>query len=125
MSWHGALHNIAPVFAFVSVVAACLVFARRFAAQGQRRWVACSVTTAVATVAPDALFGTDWFYVSLGIATVLGFGWASAVAARLMKELPERSAQSDAWIVTAPRRPIPGSRSPGAELTAGQPARRS
>jgi hypothetical protein len=31
LSWHGTLHAVAPVVGFLSLIAACFVFARRFA----------------------------------------------------------------------------------------------
>src|SRR5215207_8820287 len=37
-SWHGAVHAVAPVLASLALVAACVVFARRFAALRQRGW---------------------------------------------------------------------------------------
>jgi hypothetical protein len=36
LSWHGILHEVGFIVAFLSCMAACLVFARRFAAR--RQW---------------------------------------------------------------------------------------
>ncbi|MPZ96334.1 MAG: DUF998 domain-containing protein [Propionibacteriales bacterium] len=44
-SWHAILHNIAPAVAFLALIAACFVFARRFAQRGQRGWAAYSAAT--------------------------------------------------------------------------------
>jgi hypothetical protein len=88
LSWHGTLHAVAPVLASVALVAACLVFARRFAARGQRGWAAACVAVAVASLVPDAFLNHDWFYVILGVAVALGLGWASLMAARLLAETP-------------------------------------
>jgi uncharacterized membrane protein YhaH (DUF805 family) len=88
LSWHGTLHAVAPVLASVALVAACLVFARRFAARGQRGWAAACVVVAVASLVPDAFLNHDWFYVILGVAVALGLGWASLMAARLLAETP-------------------------------------
>jgi hypothetical protein len=35
-SWHGALHDLYTLTAFVALGAACFVFGRRFAARGER-----------------------------------------------------------------------------------------
>jgi uncharacterized membrane protein YhaH (DUF805 family) len=88
LSWHGTVHSIAPALASVALIAACLVFARRFAARGQRGWAAVCVAVAVASLAPDAFLNHDWFYVILGAAVTLGLGWSSLVAARLLAETP-------------------------------------
>jgi Protein of unknown function (DUF998) len=88
LSWHGTLHSVAPVLASVALIAACLVFARRFAARGQRGWAAVCVAVAVASLVPDAFLNHDWFYVVLGAAVALGLGWASLMAGRLLAEAP-------------------------------------
>ncbi|MFI0408554.1 DUF998 domain-containing protein [Actinomadura sp. 3N508] len=43
VSWHGMLHNLAPVGMGLALSAACLVFARRFAREGRRGWTIYSV----------------------------------------------------------------------------------
>jgi hypothetical protein len=88
LSWHGTLHNVAPVLASLALIAACLVFARRFAARGQRGWAAVCVAVAAASLVPDAFLNHDWFYVILGVAVAVGLGWASLMAARLLAETP-------------------------------------
>jgi uncharacterized membrane protein YhaH (DUF805 family) len=88
MSWHGALHSVAPVLASLALVAACLVFARRFAAEGRRGWAAASLAVAVIDLVPAAFSGHDLFFVALGVAVTVGLGWLSVLAARLRAELP-------------------------------------
>ena len=103
ISWHGLLHFVAGAVGFLALISACLVFARRFAALGQRRWAAYSAATGVLFFA--AFFGiaagphqegahvgfVDAVFVNLAftIAVVLGWAWLSAMAARLMTELPD------------------------------------
>lgn len=90
MSWHGLLHFITGSVAFLSLIAACFVFARRFAALGQRGWAAYSVATGVLFFA--AFFGIATgsggaaINVAFALAVVLGWAWISAVMARLRKE---------------------------------------
>lgn len=101
ISWHGLLHFVAGAIGFLALISACFVFARRFAALGQRGWAAYSVATGVVFFA--AFFGiaagphqegahvgfVDAAFVNLAftIAVVLGWAWISAMAARLITEL--------------------------------------
>jgi Protein of unknown function (DUF998) len=88
LSWHGAVHSVAPVLASLSLGAACLVSARRFATLGQRGWAGYCLATAVVGLAPNAFFNHDLFYVVLGITVALGLIWASVMAVRLLAEVP-------------------------------------
>jgi hypothetical protein len=86
VSWHGALHSVAPVLASLALVAACLVFARRFAVEGRRGWTAASLAVAVIDLVPAAFSGHDLFFVAMGVSVSVGLGWLSALAARLRAE---------------------------------------
>ena len=88
LSWHGLLHAFAPVTGFLALIAACFVVARRFAALGQRGWAAYSVANGVVVLALSAWPNPGLDFVPLWIATALGFGWASVMAARLMRYEP-------------------------------------
>jgi hypothetical protein len=85
-TWHGVLHNIAPAVAFLALAVACLVFARRFAARKRYGWTAYSIATCVALFVPDLFLTHRYFYVVLALAAVVGWGWASAVCARLARD---------------------------------------
>lgn len=83
-SWHGILHPIAPAVAGIAVVAACLVFARRFAALGERGWATYSlVTPVVYLVAAFASFPAGDFRLMLA-GGILAWSWISVVAAKLL-----------------------------------------
>jgi hypothetical protein len=91
ISWHGLLHFITGAVAFLSLIAACLVFARRFAAFRQPGWAAYSAATGAVFFAAffgiasgSGLTGTN---VAFAIAVVLGWAWISAVMWRLRKEV--------------------------------------
>jgi hypothetical protein len=89
VSWHGILHFVAGGIAFLALIAACIVFSRRFAALGERGWSAFSLVTGV------------FFFVSFGLvaafpgqavtnllltaAVVLGWTWFSLLAARTIR----------------------------------------
>jgi hypothetical protein len=86
LSWHGILHTFAPVVAGIAIVAACFVFARRFARQGERGWAWYSVTAAVGyLVLGFAAFPAEDFRWMLA-GGILVWSWASVVALRLLTE---------------------------------------
>lgn len=86
LSWHGALHAVAPAVGGVAIVAACFVLARRFAGLGQPGWVAYSVATPVVyLVLAFASFPADDFRLMLAGGAVAWL-WASVIAARLVRE---------------------------------------
>jgi hypothetical protein len=86
---------------FNGMIVGCLVFARRFAALGQRGWVAAGVATSVAVVALTWWPDLDGISVRLVIAQAILYGFVGAVAARLMAGLPAASGP-----VTARAQPI-------------------
>lgn len=86
LSWHGALHMVGPLVAGIAMVAACFVFARRFARLGHRGWVAYSVVVAVLYLALGfAAFPAEDFRLLLA-GGILIWSWASAVALGLLRE---------------------------------------
>ena len=93
ISWHGIMHFISGGIGFLALIAACFVFARRYAALRQRRWAAYSVATGVLFFA--AFFGIAsgskgaGVSVAFAVAVVLGWAWISAMVARLRTELPD------------------------------------
>lgn len=96
LSWHAILHAFAPPLALLSLIAACFVFARRFAALSRRGWAVYSAATGVALLAILAWPSQDTVSVQLAIAVTLGLGWAAAVTARLLSELPAAPRPIDA-----------------------------
>ena len=95
ISWHGLLHFICGVIGFLGLIAACFVFARRFAARRQRGWAAYCVATGVIYLAAFAgiAVGSNSVGVimtvvilAFSVAVVLGWAWVSAMAAKLLSE---------------------------------------
>ncbi|MFD4295446.1 DUF998 domain-containing protein [Rhodococcus sp. NPDC058532] len=82
---HGVLHSIAPVVAFLALIAASIVLARRYFRAGRRAWGGYSAVVGVALLAPDLLLGRDGFSLALAAAAVVGWTWVSAVAADLLR----------------------------------------
>ncbi len=88
MSWHGMLHAGAPVLGFLALSLACFVFARRSLGRRERGWAAFSIFTGVAIQVLGAIPNLNMNFIPLWVAMVLGFGWASAQAVRLLPRPP-------------------------------------
>lgn len=92
VSWHGALHMVASMVTFLSLIAACGVFARLFASLGHRGPAAYAAGTALCYVAVSAGFfsssGQGWIVVALHAAVVLGWAWISTTAGWLRSAHP-------------------------------------
>ena len=95
VSWHGLLHFICGGIGFLGLIAACFVFARRFAARRQRGWVAYCVATGVIYLAAFAGIAvgsnsvgviTTVVILAFSVAVVLGWAWVSAVSVKLLSE---------------------------------------
>lgn len=84
LSWHALLHAVAPPLAFLALVVACLVFARRFAGEGSRGWAAYSVGTAVVAF----VLAAPATSVGLFAGVVIGWAWVSSLAWRFLREPP-------------------------------------
>jgi len=95
VSWHGLLHFICGGIGFLGLIAACFVFARRFAARRQRGWVAYCVATGVIYLVAFAGIAvgsnsvgviTTVVILAFSVAVVLGWAWVSTMAAKLLSE---------------------------------------
>lgn len=89
MSTTGALHMAAFLVSFLSLIAACFVFARRFAGAGRHGWAHYSVVTAVLAPALVAagMANPAFAGVIVGGAGLVLFGWLSLVAFAFQGEL--------------------------------------
>jgi Protein of unknown function (DUF998) len=96
LSWHGVLHEVGFVVALVSWTAACFVLVRRFVALKQWGWVAACVATPLAVLVLASWPDTDSLSLRLVLATAIQFGFLAAVAARLMRGLPDAAVASPA-----------------------------
>lgn len=93
MTWHGTLHAVAPPLSFAALILACALFARRFAAGQERGWAWYSAVTSALALVLAAWPDTDGASVRLALAIAVGFGWMTALAIRLDKELRSRNPQ--------------------------------
>ena len=88
VSWHGLLHFVSGGVGFLSLIAGCFVFARRYAAGGERAWAAYSVATGVvfflAFAGIAAGSGNSWTILGFWIGVVLAWSWITAMAVRLI-----------------------------------------
>jgi hypothetical protein len=85
VSWHGLMHFVCAAIGFLCLIAACFVFARRFAALRQRGWAAYSVATGAVFFAGffgvAAGSGNSWTILGFWIAVVLAWAWITVMAA--------------------------------------------
>jgi hypothetical protein len=106
VSWHGMLHIVFGGVGFLGLIAAYFVFARRFAALGERGWARFSAATGVIYFA--AFFGIaagsqqggtvlTLVVLAFTVAVVLAWAWISAVAARLLRGWKGRKRDSGAY----------------------------
>src|SRR5437016_4639649 len=90
LSWHGLGHLIVGSVAFFALIAACFVFARRFAAQRRRGWATYSAVTGVLFFI--ALVGLSsghlWMNSAFVFTTLNALVWVSVMAAKLLIEQP-------------------------------------
>lgn len=87
-STHSVLHGVGAGLAFVGMALACLVFARRFGARGERGWVAASIVTAVGAVA-IASYPSSWTSIQLVVASAILFAYLTALVIRARRGLPD------------------------------------
>ena len=86
MSWHAPLHLAGFAIGFTALVAACVVFARRYWKLGQRSWAIYCIATGVIVAACFAIVmgGLTQNLIPLWFALVVGWVWASVMPARLL-----------------------------------------
>lgn len=88
MSGHAALHSVAFFTAFICLIVASIVFARRFASQGERGWsiycIASCILAPVLIILGSSI-GT-WIGVIMGSAGIVAFGWVSLLSVKLRAE---------------------------------------
>ncbi|MET0864335.1 MAG: DUF998 domain-containing protein [Nakamurella sp.] len=84
LSWHGLLHAVAPPLAFLALVAACLVVARRLVVEGRpvAVWGTRILAVSCFLLAVPVGGATGW---RLFIAVAAGFGWVAWFAADLLR----------------------------------------
>ena len=87
LSLHAVLHGVGFTIAFLSVSGACLVFARRFFAAGDRGWATYSIATAAIGTGLSMIPGQDGASVRYFIASVLVLAWVSALAIKVGGEV--------------------------------------
>jgi hypothetical protein len=84
VSWHGIIHSMAPAIAGLAGLAGYVVFARRFAADGERGWLVWTVATPLAILACNAIgFGAGDFRVNLA-GQLIGAVWTTSVYVKLL-----------------------------------------
>jgi hypothetical protein len=92
LSWHGWCHFVIAGLAFLALIIACFVAARRFAAGRKRGWAAYSAATGIvffaawlSLMASSGRHGTTATRCAAG---VLGWVWLSTTAGQLLADQP-------------------------------------
>jgi hypothetical protein len=82
-SWHGPLHFVAGGIGFFGLIAACFVFARRFAIRRESRWVTYSIATGLLFLAAFMCIASGakqpWVVPAFTAAVVLSWTWLTAL----------------------------------------------
>ena len=79
ISWHGHLHTVAFAVGMSSLVAACVVWSRRFAAYGRLGWARSTMLVAAAFLALAGVGIATFDFRVVTVAIAIGWGWASAL----------------------------------------------
>jgi hypothetical membrane protein len=79
MSWHATLHALGPALAFLALILASLLLARRFGLHGRHWWARYSAATGAICLVLSAWPDTGSAGVRLFLATVVGSAWVTAL----------------------------------------------
>ncbi|MEO3821496.1 DUF998 domain-containing protein [Plantactinospora sp. B24E8] len=88
LSTHGAVHMFGGMIGYLALCAAFIVFARRFSAQGRRRWALASRIVPVVVIA--GFVGSSASVLVFFMGAALGLVWLTATTARLAITTPTR-----------------------------------
>ncbi len=85
ISWHGMLHIVCGQVAFLALIAACWVLARRFAASGRRGWAVYSRLSGIGFLAGIAVSatGSRAGVAAFGLGVAAGLTWMTLLALHL------------------------------------------
>ncbi|MBB5079353.1 DUF998 domain-containing protein [Nonomuraea endophytica] len=90
ITWHGMLHFVAGGVGFLCMIAACLLHARRHAAERRTGWAIFSALTGVLFLAAFAGIASGnasaLVNVAFALAVLLSWSWISATALRFLRE---------------------------------------
>jgi hypothetical protein len=91
ISGHGLLHFVFGGSGFLGLIAACFVFARRFATLKERNWQVFSLTTGVVFFAGffgiASGSGNSWTILGFWIALLLAWSWIALLSTRLITSI--------------------------------------
>jgi hypothetical protein len=91
ISWHGMVHFFVGTIGFIGFIATCIIFARRFGAEGRRGWSIASWATGVfflgafIGIASGSKGPTSLWFLA---AVTAGFVWLSLALAQVRASAP-------------------------------------
>ena len=89
VSWHGMLHLVSGALGFLCLIAACLVIARRFAADRRRGWALYSRATGVLFLVGFGCIASGanapWAVLAFTAAVVIAWTWLTALSLQLYR----------------------------------------
>jgi hypothetical membrane protein len=85
---HGMIHAFAPPLSFLSLIAACLVIARRFASEGLRRTALITRIVAAVCFVLSVPVGPG-FSIRLFLGVALAFAWLAWYALYLLRQIKD------------------------------------
>ncbi|MEU6325584.1 DUF998 domain-containing protein [Streptomyces sp. NPDC047009] len=95
ISWHGLLHLVTGALGFLCLIAACLVFARRFTRQQRRGWAVYSAVSGLLFLVSflGIASGSGSAVVVLGFTAgvLIAWAWLAAVSVHLYRTTPKIS----------------------------------
>jgi hypothetical protein len=85
VTWHGIVHSTAPTVAGIAGLIAYVLFARRFAADRERGWLAWTIVAPVAVLATDVVAVAAADFRLMVVGELIGAVWATSVYLKLRR----------------------------------------
>jgi hypothetical protein len=87
----GIVHSMAPAVTGIAGLIAYVVFARRFAADRERGWLAWTVAAPIAILAMDAVAFTAGDFRAMLVGQLIGAAWTTSICLKLYPASDERA----------------------------------
>ncbi|MEO3810332.1 DUF998 domain-containing protein [Sphaerisporangium sp. B11E5] len=88
VTWHGAVHSLAPAVAGVAGLVAYVMFARRFRGDREHGWLTWTVVAPLAILTANAASIAAADFRPLLVAQTVGAAWATSIYLKYRRALP-------------------------------------